>query len=297
MRFLLAIPILLAACGPGPFDWERYAMNAQEAGLMRQDRAPIDAPYSNEDLIAAFEKIAFSFEADPFETGEAAPERPEIIRKVVNGPSFLVLNPDNRSRAILVNRMRRYLDRLAGLTGLTPQVYTSVAEFRSARDNESLIFVLQTNEEEFKKLSDVEAASDVIERGRVAQWFSEAVASWRSSRSPCGGRLIVSTGASPERPKGEILFVFLMFREGLPDIVLEGCIEEEFAQVLGLFNDDPTLRPSIFNDDDEFSRLTTHDEALLRLLYHPRIKPGMAKPEAMAIIRDLLAQGEIEAGS
>jgi len=69
------------------------------------------------------------------------------------------------------------------------------------------------------------------------------------------------------------------------------CFHEEIAQSLGLFNDHPQVRPSIFNDDDEFALLTTHDEYLLRILYDPRLTPGMRADEAMplvgAIIEDL----------
>ncbi|HAW48219.1 MAG TPA: hypothetical protein DCX34_13450, partial [Roseovarius sp.] len=59
-------------------------------------------------------------------------------------------------------------------------------------------------------------------------------------------------------------------------------------QGLGLANDSPRARPSIFNDDDEFAWLTTHDEMLLRLLYHPDLSPGMTADEARPILRRLL---------
>lgn len=53
---------------------------------------------------------------------------------------------------------------------------------------------------------------------------------------------------------------------------------------LGLGNDSPQARPSIFNDDDEFALLTTHDEMLLKLLYDPRVKPGMDADEVRPIV-------------
>lgn len=73
-----------------------------------------------------------------------------------------------------------------------------------------------------------------------------------------------------------------------PPLSRASCIHEELAQGLGLANDSPRARPSIFNDDDEFALLTAHDEALLRLLYHPDLTPGMTPDEARPILRRVL---------
>ncbi|MGR3460190.1 MAG: DUF2927 domain-containing protein [Roseovarius sp.] len=73
-----------------------------------------------------------------------------------------------------------------------------------------------------------------------------------------------------------------------PPLMRESCFQEEIAQGLGLANDSPRARPSIFNDDDEFAWLTSHDEMLLRLLYHPDLSPGMTPDEARPILRRLL---------
>jgi hypothetical protein len=70
-----------------------------------------------------------------------------------------------------------------------------------------------------------------------------------------------------------------------PDLLRRSCFHEELAQGLGLANDSPQARPSIFNDDDEFALLTTHDEVLLRILYDPRLAAGMGATQAMPIVR------------
>ncbi|PZX17774.1 Protein of unknown function (DUF2927) [Palleronia aestuarii] len=70
-----------------------------------------------------------------------------------------------------------------------------------------------------------------------------------------------------------------------PDLLRLSCIHEEIAQGLGLPNDTPTARPSIFNDDEEFALLTRHDELLLKMLYDPRLRPGMRPDEAAPIAR------------
>ena len=86
-----------------------------------------------------------------------------------------------------------------------------------------------------------------------------------------------------------------MIRAEHPNLMRSACIHEELAQGMGLANDSPSARPSIFNDDEEFALLTTHDELLLRMLYDPRLQPGMepavAAPIAREIAREYLATG------
>ncbi|MGH1413955.1 MAG: DUF2927 domain-containing protein [Pelagimonas sp.] len=75
-----------------------------------------------------------------------------------------------------------------------------------------------------------------------------------------------------------------IIRSEHPDLLRRSCIHEEIAQGLGLGNDDPRARPSIFNDDDEFALLTQHDEMLLKILYDPRLRPGMSREQARHIV-------------
>jgi hypothetical protein len=75
-----------------------------------------------------------------------------------------------------------------------------------------------------------------------------------------------------------------------PPALRTSCIHEELAQGLGLANDYPRARPSIFNDDEEFALLTHHDEMLLKMLYDPRLRPGMTEAEARPIIEKIAAE-------
>jgi len=79
-----------------------------------------------------------------------------------------------------------------------------------------------------------------------------------------------------------------------PDLLRRSCFHEEIAQGLGLANDSPRARPSIFNDDEEFALLTRHDELLLRMLYDPRLAPGMrpevARPISVVIAHELMGE-------
>ncbi|NNK77345.1 MAG: DUF2927 domain-containing protein [Litoreibacter sp.] len=75
-----------------------------------------------------------------------------------------------------------------------------------------------------------------------------------------------------------------------PDLLRQSCFHEEIAQGLGLSNDSPAARPSIFNDDDEFALLTRHDELLLKMLYDPRLPLGGSPAEARPVIEVLAAE-------
>ena len=87
-----------------------------------------------------------------------------------------------------------------------------------------------------------------------------------------------------------MIFAVVMIRAELPDALIESCIEEEMAQTLGLFNDDPKVRPTIFNDDEEFGLLTEHDRLLLSILYDQRLKPGMSRETAMPLVRQISSE-------
>lgn len=81
-----------------------------------------------------------------------------------------------------------------------------------------------------------------------------------------------------------------LIRAELPPRLRASCIHEELAQGMGLANDSPRARPSIFNDDEEFALLTLHDELLLRILYDPRLRPGMSEAEATPIVRQIAGE-------
>jgi hypothetical protein len=75
------------------------------------------------------------------------------------------------------------------------------------------------------------------------------------------------------------------------------CVVEEFTQVMGLPNDSDKVFPSIFNDNSIDSFLTGLDYVLLKMAYHPTLKPGMSSDEIRAALptalADLRARGEI----
>jgi hypothetical protein len=80
---------------------------------------------------------------------------------------------------------------------------------------------------------------------------------------------------------------FAVIRAEHPDLMRLSCLHEEITQGLGLANDSPAARPSIFNDDEEFALLTPMDELMLKMLYNPLLTPGMTEAEARPIVNAL----------
>ena len=79
---------------------------------------------------------------------------------------------------------------------------------------------------------------------------------------------------------------------------LVDCIIEELTQVMGLPNDSVNVYPSIFNDRSIDSYLSGLDYLLLKMAYHPLLKPGMNESQVRqklpTILLQLRAQGEID---
>ena len=97
--------------------------------------------------------------------------------------------------------------------------------------------------------------------------------------------------------------VIVLIRAEHPPLTRLSCVQEEMAQAMGLPNDSPEARPSLFNDTFEFALLTEHDAILLRMLYDPRLRPGMTadevRPLLPAIAADAMAaqRGEAQVAS
>ena len=75
-----------------------------------------------------------------------------------------------------------------------------------------------------------------------------------------------------------------------PDELRRHCIVEELTQALGLADDSRVIRDSIFNDASARRRLAPWDALMVRILYDPRLEPGMHKRDAMPIVRRIIAE-------
>lgn len=72
------------------------------------------------------------------------------------------------------------------------------------------------------------------------------------------------------------------------DFLFNRCLVEEVLQGLGPMNDDASLSESVFNDTSRHSRFTEFDAALMNVLYHPLIRPGMSGTEVHQALPQVL---------
>ncbi len=243
------------------------AADLEARGHLRTDAAPADAPFTAEDLTQAFERVAFSYEFTFRDGRKITGPIARPLKRWQGSVSYRLIGDGvtEQDRA----ELSALFDRLATLTGLT---------FRPVPSGESMLISIATL-----------AGRRDISRG-FAQSGQDAYRvhydSWR--RSPgwtCGAVTSVST-ADPNR----LMHAHIFLGAEAKGIIRSACLHEEIVQALGLTDDDPDARPSIFNDDQEFALLTVHDELLLRVLYDPRLQPGMSTAEAVPIARRLFAE-------
>jgi DUF2927 family protein len=71
--------------------------------------------------------------------------------------------------------------------------------------------------------------------------------------------------------------------------IINSCLLEELVQSLGLPNDSNDLRPSIFSDRDRLFELSPQDRILLYTLYHPEMKPGFSREEALTAAKKIIS--------
>jgi hypothetical protein len=72
------------------------------------------------------------------------------------------------------------------------------------------------------------------------------------------------------------------------DFVFYDCAYEEILQALGPINDDDSVPWTMFNDDVQMGFFDLYDQYLLNLLYHSRMRPGMTRDEARAVVAEIL---------
>lgn len=267
----LALILPLAACASGStVDFARWDANLRAAGKLRADRAPIDAPFSRADLVDAFRKIGFGSEFEIVD-GAYVPMAQDAAAPLTRWQGPLRYTIIGRFAEDDRDAVARFSTRLSETTGL------SIAKAKN--DPNLLIFFL-----------------DPDGRQEVAQFMEaepqyhpllDLYSAWRAdAKWPCAAEFYYEPPHGPGAY--EIYFAVVYIRAEVSGISRRSCIEEEIAQTLGLARDDPSLRPSIFNDDEEFALMTEHDAALLQVLYDPRLSPGMTMAEAMPIVERIV---------
>ncbi len=238
-------------------------------GLLRTDGGGADAPYTDRMLAENFTRIALYDEYQSSAGGLVQRETSSTIRKWVV-PVRVGLNfgasVSAERRATDRARIGSYLARLASLTGHPIALSDSAPNF----------YLYVVNEDERRALG------PVIQKALPDLGPTDIRGLTDLPRSTYCIVYALSAGKSSIYSNA-----FAIIRAEHPDLMRRSCIHEEIAQGLGLANDSPQARPSIFNDDEEYALLTTQDEMMLRMLYNPALRPGMTQSEAQPIITQL----------
>ncbi len=244
-------------------------------GLLRTDGGGPDTPFSAATLVRDFEKIALFDEYALLNGRFVAKQTPSALRRwqqpVRIGIVFDALIPEEtrvKDRANVVV----YAKRLARLTGVDIRVTDKNPNF-------NVLFLYRDAQKTIgPELIKLVPRIDPVVIREIAN----------SPRNT----FCVAYAFSDKYGSTAYSSAIILIKAEHSDLMTLSCIHEELAQAMGLANDSPDARPSIFNDDEEFALLTRHDELLLRMLYDPRLKLGMSNQAIRAILpaiaRDVL---------
>ena len=250
------------------FAWLQAELLAQ--GLLRSDGGGPDAPFSADDLVSNFERIAL-YDEYVLDRGRfVARESESVLRRWTRPVRIGVrfgdgVPPEQRRKDM--RTIGIYATRLARATG-------HPVSFGIGEPNFHVLILREDERRSYRReLADLGIA---LSEGDIAGIL-------RMPRSTLCHVFGFSGVVEPNVYDRAVAVI----RAEHPDHLRRACIHEELAQGLGLANDSRRARPSIFNDDEEFGVLTGHDELLLRMLYDPRLWPGMTPDEARPVLEQL----------
>lgn len=273
LRLALLLPLcalLLSAC-TRPGTAERYAALENwylDNGRLRLDRDPPDAPIDRETLARDFEIVAFNSEFAPGDRLVA--ERTPVPLTRWSG--------EITWRAVGSGVGARDLGELLSLTQRISEA--TRLRFSFAAEGLPRILVMILDAQERARFAELTGAKSALPTPVMQAWAED-------ERYPCVGVLLEQRRTGPQEGRRG---AFVLIKAETQGLLRLACLHEEFTQTLGLINDGAEVRPSIFNDDQEFAALTRHDELLLRILYDPRLRVGMTAEEGMPIVRRIVSE-------
>jgi hypothetical protein len=249
--------------------YARVEANLLAQGLLRTDGGGADAPFTAADLVRNFERIALFEEYANIGGRIVARQTPSRLHRWEE-PVVLQLEVGARVPVSKAARDRVSLAALAGrlsrISGLSVRTAQTGGNFH--------VFIV--NEDDRKELAP--------RLRSIIPGISDAALQIALDLPRSTYCLVFAWDPDDD---GAYEKAVAVIRAEHPDLLRLSCIHEEVVQGMGLSNDSPDARPSIFNDDEEFALLTTHDEMLLRILYDRRLRPGMRAEEAMPIVREI----------
>lgn len=260
-----------AATLAGQDYYRKVEANYITQGRMREDGGGPDTPFTTRDLVENFIAIAFYDEFAEKDGalvaggGESTLHRWQAPMRVAL--SFGVSVPEDQRSADRA-AIGEFTRRLARITG-HPVVLTD-------RNPNHTVFILNPEER---------AGAGALIRAAAPQTSAAAIRSVEEMRPD-----IYCTAFTFTVGKGAVIDrAVSVIRGELTPKLRALCIHEELAQSMGLINDSPRARPSIFNDNEEFALMTWQDELMLKMLYDPRLRPGMTLAEARPIVEVIAA--------
>lgn len=250
-----------------------YFAQVQQAllsqGLLRTDGGGTDTPFTDRMLAETFVQLAFFDEYAPGSGGLRPGQGSSSLRRwTVPVRVGLRFGPSVPPEVQATDRARvaSYLARLSQVTGHSIRLDDGNPNFH--------LHIVSEDERQ--------ALGPVLQAVLPGLSGADVAGITQMPQSTYCAVLAQSRGQT-----GVYTRAFAVVRAEHPDLLRLSCLHEEIAQGLGLPNDSPRARPSIFNDDEEFALLTRMDEQMLRILYNPALRPGMTEAEARPIIFDL----------
>lgn len=262
-----ALCATLAGCGGGGVAnaYRDFTERQLASGNFRQEVAPLDAPYTSEDLFSNFLRVAFLPEAQ--------------LRRFY----------DQRGGRRTLSRWEGPISyRLTG-SGVTAEDAARVARLASVLSIHSGLAIGPASPNAAPNLSiiieNAEARRRLSEERGGEEWYAGSLLrDWvENANPPCFLLFVTDT-----RSGGAIQSATIFVLGELEDPLRTACLTEEFTQALGLPFDHDDVRPSIFNDDQEFIALTNHDRELIEILYDRRLRPGMTERQAAPVVRRIV---------
>ena len=239
-------------------------------GLLRQDGGGADTPFDVEDIVEAFEQLAFYNEHD-IDKNKLLPSPNAVSLAKWESNTNISVQFGN---SIDTKQKDKDIKEIHNLIRVLSK--TTNHSIKISQQNTNMYIVI-ANQKEIK---------DLI--GKIGMQRPE----FDPKRIPVITQLpkdihcMAMTSMSSE-PSSAISSALVIIRSELPTIMRTACIHEEIAQSLGLTNDSHFARPSIFNDDDEFATITEFDEILLKILYDKRLSSGISRQEAFQYVRQI----------
>ena len=293
-NFSLVIFLLLSSCGHngGFFNKKMSAEefgNPQETklgkyyslleerktslGLLRQDGGGADTPFDIDDIVEAFEQLAFYNEYD-IDKNKLLPNSNAVsLAKWKSSTNISVRfggSVDEKQKDKDLKEINGLISNLSKITN---------HKIKISQQNVNMYVVVAKQKEIKDLISEIGLKRPEFDPKRIPI----------ITLLPKDIHCMAMTSMSSE-PNSAISSALVIIRSELPTIMRKACIHEEIAQSLGLTNDSHFARPSIFNDDDEFATLTKFDEILLQILYDHRLQPGVSEKEAAQLVKQITTE-------